>query len=52
VLVVLLLGGCGALAATGAIVGFRAMTAPADVANDYLDAAREGGEWCVAEAPR
>ncbi len=40
----LVLGGCGALAATGAVRAFRGMTAPIDVANDYLDAARGGDD--------
>lgn len=43
-ILLLILGGCGALAATGAVRTFRGMTAPIDVANDYLDAARGGGD--------
>lgn len=54
-ILILLLGGCGALAVTGAIRGFQAMTAPVDVANDYLDAAREEGDTtphtCGADVP-
>lgn len=41
-ILLLILGGCGALATTGALRTFRGMTAPIDVANDYLDAARGG----------
>lgn len=40
----LLLGGCGVLAGFGGVRAFRALSAPVDVANTYLDAARSGGD--------
>lgn len=43
VLLVLVVGGCGTVAVLGGMRAFDALTAPMDVANDYLDAARSGG---------
>lgn len=41
-MLLLLLGGCGTLVTVGAMRAFQGFTAPIDVANDYLDAARAG----------
>jgi len=55
VLVILLAGGCGVLVATLGVRAVDAVTAPLDVANAYLDAARSGGDLsphaCSPEDP-
>ena len=43
-LAVLLLGGCGVLVTVGGLRAFESLSAPIDVANIYLDAARTGGD--------
>ena len=51
----LLLGGCGVLVTIGGLRAFRSVTAPIDVANAYLDAARAGADLtataCRPEQP-
>lgn len=44
----LLLGGCGVLAGFGGVRAFQSLTAPIDVANIYLDAARSGGDLAAS----
>lgn len=57
VLLVLLAGGCGVLAATVGLRAVEGLSAPVDVANDYLDAGRSGQDLAPHacspdEAPR